>query len=246
MTREEFDEIRRMSTKDVFAFENFIDENMLYLHLTGAVFSGCFFADTNFGGSHFSGCVFRGCTFMDCNFSGVVFTTQNVFMNCRMYDCDMRNSGGLQRVVFIGDGNSNIEEGITDTENLPINCPSTGGFIAWKKCLVIEDASSPDTYEGEAIVKLYIPARAKRTTGLNTSHKCRASEAKVLGFYDRNGKTLKLKETSQVFSAYDRDFVYRIGETVKTKYAFDEKRVTCGSGIHFFLDFKAAVEYKLI
>ena len=241
MTRERFDEARRkIDTNDIFSLENFIDQNMSSLRLTGAVFSKCFFAGIVFNDSHFSGCVFQGCNFIDCNFSGAVFATQNVFMNCSFHSCNMKDAIGVQRVIFV---NAHSEEGVIGTENLPINCPSTGGFIGWKKCRVI---NSVRVYEGDAIVKLYIPARAKRTTGLNSSHKCRASEAKVLGFYDRNGKPLKLKETSLVCSAYDRDFIYKIGETVKARHAFDEKRITCGSGIHFFLDFKAAVEYILI
>lgn len=243
MTRERFDAIRRKDDKNIFFFENFMGQNMTLLHLTATVFSRCMFVDTVFDKSHFCGCVFQGCTFMGCNFSGAVFATQNVFMNCNFNLCDMKDAVGLQRVIFVNDSN---EEGIIGAENLPINCPSTGGFIGWKKCRVFNSEYHPDAYERDVIVKLYIPARAKRTTGLNASHKCRASEAKVLGFYDEYGKPLNLKETSQVCSSYNRDFIYRIGETVKTMHAFDEKRVTCTSGIHFFLDFKAAVEYMLI
>lgn len=239
MAHELFDKTRRTSDKDVFSYENFIDQNMSSLHLTGAVFSKCYFGSTVFNDSHFSGCVFQGCTFIDCNFSGAVFATQNVFMNCSFHSCDIKDAIGAQRVIFV---NAHSEEGVIGTENLPINCPSTGGFIGWKKCRVVNSAR---VYEGDAIVKLYIPARAKRTTGLNASHKCRASEAKVLGFYDEYGKPLKLKETHQVCSSYTHDFVYRKGETVREEMGFDERRVTCSSGIHFFLDFKAAVEYIL-
>ena len=243
MTREKFDAIRRdIGDDNIFSFENFIDQNMSFLHLTGTVFCRCYFIDTVFNNSHFAGCVFNNCTFMGCSFRDALFVSQNVFMNCGFDGCDMKDSIGMQRVIFV---NSNNEEGVVGAENLPINCPSTGGFIGWKKCRVF-DSESPDRYERDAIVKLYIPARAKRTTGLNTTHKCRASEAKVLGFYDEYGKPLKLKETSRVCSSYAPDFIYRKGETVRAAMGFNEERVTCGSGIHFFLDFKAAVEYRLI
>lgn len=243
MTREKFDEARHgIIDKNVFHLEHFMGQNMTLLHLTGIVFSRCMFVDTVFDKSHFCGCVFQGCTFISCSFSGAVFATQNVFMNGSFSFCDMKDAVGLQRVIFVNVSN---EEGIVGAENMPISCPSTGGFIGWKKCRVF-NSEEPDAYERDVIVKLYIPARAKRTTGLNASHKCRASEAKVLGFYDEYGKPLNLKETSQVCSSHDPDFIYRIGETVKAEHAFDEKRVTCASGIHFFLDFKAAVEWILI
>jgi hypothetical protein len=96
--------------------------------------------------------------------------------------------------------------------------PVDGDFFAWKKC-------------NEGIVKLLIPASAKRSHG--TGRKCRCSEAVVLE--TPNGQPA----TSQ----YSSSFIYRVGETVKPD-SFDENRWNaCGNGIHFYLTKEEALAH---
>ena len=102
-------------------------------------------------------------------------------------------------------------------------CPESGSFIAWKKC------------EKESIVKLKVPASAKRSSA--TSRKCRVSKAKVLQIFDRNGNDID-STVSQ-----NRDFIYT-KDTMATPDSFDDDRWNeCSSGIHCFITRKEAEDY---
>ena len=108
---------------------------------------------------------------------------------------------------------------------LPIACPDTGEFTAWKKCA------------GSTIVKLLIPADAKRSSA--TSRKCRASKAVVIAVYDKDGN-----EIDSAVSNYYNTFVYRTGETVEPANRFDDNRWNeCAPGIHFFITREEAENY---
>lgn len=108
---------------------------------------------------------------------------------------------------------------------LPIACPDTGEFTAWKKCA------------GGTIVKLLIPADAKRSSA--TGRKCRASKAVVIAVYDKDGN-----EIDSAVSNYYNTFVYRKGETVEPVNEFDDNRWNeCAPGIHFFVTREEAKNY---
>ena len=108
---------------------------------------------------------------------------------------------------------------------LPIACPDTGEFTAWKKCA------------GSTIVKLLIPADAKRSSA--TGRKCRASKAVVIAVYDKDGN-----EIDSAVSNYYNTFVYHKGETVEPVNGFDDNRWNeCAPGIHFFITRKEAENY---
>lgn len=108
-------------------------------------------------------------------------------------------------------------------------CPCEGEFIAWKK--------ASDGCRG-VIVKLLIPAEAKRSSA--TTGKCRADKAIVLEIQDMDGN----KIDTVAYSRQDDSFKYVVGETVTPKEPFCEDRwQECASGIHFFVDRRAAVEY---
>lgn len=105
--------------------------------------------------------------------------------------------------------------------NLPpyMICPEEGAFIAWKKV-----AGNART----AIVKLLIPAEAKRTSSL-VGRKCRAGFAVVL--------------EGEGVSTHDGKTVYAPGLTVYPDKYDDDIRVECTSGIHFFITRKEAEDY---
>jgi uncharacterized protein YjbI with pentapeptide repeats len=101
-----------------------------------------------------------------------------------------------------------------------------GTLIGWKKL------------QHGHIACLEIGADVKR---VNTpvSRKCRAASAVVLSVEDANGNPVQ-----SGVSMYDCNFVYRVGETVKPRNAFDEDaRVECASGIHFFITKEEAKAY---
>ena len=116
-------------------------------------------------------------------------------------------------------------EGVKNIPFVPMACPDTGSFIAWKKA-------------SRRIIKLLIPEDAKRSSA--TSRKCRANKAIVLSIENIDGSP---SEELEVKSNYDPNFTYRVGETVEVK-DFDEDRFNeCAPGIHFFINREDAVFY---
>ena len=109
--------------------------------------------------------------------------------------------------------------------NLPISCPDTGVFTAWKKA-------------GGYIIQLEIPAEAKRLSA--TTRKCRCNMAKVVAIQNIDGTDSGL---SEVCSGYDHNFIYEIGETVVVDNFDNNRWNECSTGIHFFITRQEAVEY---
>ena len=112
------------------------------------------------------------------------------------------------------------------TSFLSYQCPTEGSFIGWKKC-------------GRYIVKLKICEDADRSS--STSLKCRCSKAEVLEIQNLDGSSAGITE---ICSDYNKDFIYKVGETVEVK-DFDKCRWNeCSNGIHFFIDRNVAVAYR--
>ena len=111
-------------------------------------------------------------------------------------------------------------------------CPKEGSFIGWKKCIDIRNK--------EYIVKLEIPADAKRSSA--TTNKCRCDKAKVLLIQHINGAVSRINE---VYSWYDNHFAYKIGEMVYSDSFDDDFWVECSNGIHFFMKRKDAVDFSI-
>ena len=109
--------------------------------------------------------------------------------------------------------------------NLPISCPDTGAFTAWKKARGY-------------IVQLEIPAEAKRVSA--TTRKCRCNMAKVVAIQNIDGTDSDLRE---VCSGYDHNFIYKVGETVVVDNFDDNRWNECSTGIHFFITREEAVDY---
>ena len=111
------------------------------------------------------------------------------------------------------------------TSFLTSQCPTDGSFIGWKGL---------DKY----IVKLKICEDADRSS--STSLKCRCSKAEVLEIQNLDGSRAGITE---ICSDYNKDFIYKVGETVEVKN-FDKCRWNeCSTGIHFFIDRNVAVAY---
>ena len=178
---------------------------------------------------------FRGCTALR-NISGLenwdikrVEKMDLMFTDCHSLESyeDLLKKWQSASRQYIGLGLSTkvvSEERVFINSDGPMACPHEGEFIGWKKC------------RGEKIVKLLIPADAKRSSAL--SKKCRCNRAVVLDITDRKGT----REETAV-SGHDSRFVYRKGETVCVPN-FDEDRFNeCAPGIHFFMDKEDAENY---
>ena len=113
---------------------------------------------------------------------------------------------------------------------IPMTCPDTGSFIAWKKAY---------SYFGEAyLVKLLIPEDARRSSA--TGRKCRADKAKVLSIEPIESVPVIV---DKVRSKYDSNFYYQVGQYI-TIPDFDPDRFhECAPGIHFFINKQEAIDY---
>ena len=120
--------------------------------------------------------------------------------------------------------------GAENVPYIPMACPDTGEFIAWKKAY---------SYCGEAyLVKLLIPEDARRSSA--TGRKCRADKAEVLAIEPIEPVPVI---DDKVHSRYDRDFYYQVGQYI-TIPDFDTDRFNeCAPGIHFFINRQEAIDY---
>jgi hypothetical protein len=117
------------------------------------------------------------------------------------------------------------------TAYMPMICPEEGVFIGWKKaCSNLR----------EVIVKLRIPADAKRSSA--TTRKCRCSKAKVLAIYNLDGTEAEVKTCH---SSFDINFVYEVGKTVEEPAFDDDRWAECSQGIHFFINKQEAIGYAI-
>jgi hypothetical protein len=101
----------------------------------------------------------------------------------------------------------------------PFQCPEEGEFIGWKKC------------RNDVLVKLKIPANAKRTSA--TSRKCRCDRAIPLEIF--NG--------TFGISKHDSNFIYEIGREVFVNDFDNDRWNECAPGIHFFITKEEAENY---
>ena len=108
---------------------------------------------------------------------------------------------------------------------IPISCPDTGAFIAWKKV-------------NGYIVKLQIPKDAKRCSATTT--KCRCEKALVLAIENCDGTA------ADVDSVVNHNYVattYKVGEMVYPDSFDDDRWDECSHGIHFFINRQEAVNW---
>ena len=108
---------------------------------------------------------------------------------------------------------------------IPMACPDTGSFIAFKKA-------------SDHIVVLEIPADARRLSA--TGRKCRCDKANVLRIEEMDGTA-----SGRIVVASDRDssFVYKVGEMVSVPDFCEDRWQECSAGIHFFINRQEAVNY---
>lgn len=107
----------------------------------------------------------------------------------------------------------------------PMACPEKGSFIAFKKA-------------GDYIIELFVPEDAKRSSA--TTRKCRCNKAKVISITTFSGNETNITE---VYSDYDPDFIYKLGEYIEVKDFDDNRWNECSTGIHFFISRQEAVNY---
>ena len=194
------------------------DANLWYADLRGADLRdaslGC--ADLGYadlGGANLGGADLRGADLRDADLRGANLGHAN------LYGADFSGADL---------GGANLwSTDLSCVKNIffPMACPEKGSFIAFKKA-------------GCYIIELFIPSNAKRCSA--TSRKCRCSKAKVISITTPSGDKTNITE---VYSNYDPNFIYKLGEYVEVKNFDDNRWNECSTGIHFFITRQEAVNY---
>ena len=163
-----------------------------------------------------------------------------IMRGCNMCYCDL-SCADLRRADLTGVNwfDANLYKtrlmGAINVPFVPLLCPDTGEFTAWKKVRYV----TPDMKLGDDIIlKILIPADAERSS--NTNRECRATKAKVLEMQTLDGQIL----TEGIgASKYRPGFFYVPGETVSIPKLGDDRFDHMSEGIFFYLNRQEAVEY---
>ena len=142
-----------------------------------------------------------------------------------LYQADLRGADLSRADLYQANlSGANLRE--AKNLNFPIACPEEGSFIGFKKC------------QDGKIVKLKIPVDALRCSA--TGRKCRCSKAKVLSITNIDGTDANV---GMAISKYDRNFIYKVGETIEVPKFGTDRWNECSTGIHFFITRQEAVDY---
>ena len=214
--------------KDCDSWEN------LYANLSGANLSGANLSGANLRGANLCGANLRGANLRGANLSGANLSGANLneanLSGANLNEANLCGADLRDANLWYADLNG---ANLSDAKHIPyiyMMCPEEGAFIGWKKAEISEK---------QMLVKLSIPASAKRSS--STSRKCRCNKAKVLEIYNLDGT---VAEERECYSSYDKNFIYEVGKTVKVD-DFDEDRwKECTQGIHFFMNRQEAINYN--
>ena len=177
----------------------------------------------NLRGADLSGADLRGANLRRADLRGADLSGANL-RRANLRGADL--SGADLSGADLSGANLRGVQHIESARNLfyPLTCPEKGEYTAFKKA-------------DEKIVELRIPADAKRLSA--TGRKCRANKAVVISITTLDGDPAG----NEVCSDHDKDFVYRVGETVEVQN-FDENRWNeCAPGIHHYITREEAVRH---
>jgi hypothetical protein len=215
----------------LFSFEkenNTIKDTLEEANLRGADLGDADLISANLGDANLRGANLRGANLRGANLRGAELEGADL-ISANLGDAELRGAnlrGANLRGAELEGANLAGADYSEYTSFLSSQCPIEGSFIGWKKC-------------GRYIVKLKICEDADRSS--STSLKCRCSKAEVLEIQNLDGSRAGITE---ICSDYNKDFIYKVGETVEVK-DFDKCRWNeCSNGIHFFIDRNVAVAYR--
>ena len=174
-------------------------------YLSGADLSGADLRGANLSGANLSGADLSGADLRRADLSGAYLTSAYL-------------SGADLTSAYLS--------GAKNVPYIPMACPDSGEFTAWKKA-------------GGKIVKLLILEDAQRSSA--AGRKCRCDKAIVLAIQNLDGTGTGI---DSVPSSRDKDFIYKIGETVIVPDFCKDRFQECAAGIHFFINRQEAVEYN--
>ena len=211
----------------ILTHASLVRTNLTYARLMGVNFTDADLTKACLVGANITAGLFYRTKMLDTKLGGSILTRS------RIVDSVMTGSNWERALIDAVELENTI-----DIPDYPMVCPASGGFTGWKQAMRDrrEIGRSIDDF---VIVELYIPEDAKRSSGI--SRKCRCSKAIVKSIQSLDGKILDI---NHVYSRYDPNFVYKVGQCVEPLEPFNEDRwQECASGIHFFISRKEAEDY---
>ena len=226
---------------------NLSGANLSWTNLSGATLAYAYLVDadlryTNLAGANLTGVNLEGADLSYADLTGADLPCANLsHADLAFADLSRANLSGanLKYAYLVGanltnadlkDANLKLADltgvnltNVKNFPNIPMACPDSGSFIGWK-------------HARNHIVKLEIPEDAKRSSG--TGEKCRCNKATVLAIENKDGTSA---DVTEVCSDYDKNFIYKVGETVIVDDFDDNRFNECVPGIHFYMDRDSAV-----
>jgi len=200
------EKLGRAVLEAIKAKANLRDANLRDANLSGANLSGANLSDAYLSDANLSGANLSDANLRGAYLSGAYLSGANL-SGANLSDANL--SGAYLR------GAKGADYAIAKTRILP-----EGDIIGWKKCM------------GDVIVKLRIPADAKRSHAFG--RKCRAEYVDVLEVFG----------AAAGISLHDRKTEYRAGQRVTPDSFDDNWQYECSSGIHFFITRLEAENYS--
>ena len=178
--------------------------------------------EANLYGADLRGADLTGADLRGADLTGAYFREAN------LYGADLRGANLYGADLTGADLTGADLTGARNVPYLPMACPDEGEYTAYKKV------------RGNYIVVLHVPSYAKRSSALG--RKCRCDKADVIRIDNLDGS---MANVSTVYSSYDSNFKYTVGETVTVENFDDNRWNECAPGIHHFMNRQEAVNYIL-
>jgi hypothetical protein len=201
------------------------DANLSGANLSSAILRDADLRDANLSGANLSSAnlssaILRDADLSDANLSGANLSSANL-SSAILRDADLSSANLSSAILRKAD-----LSGADNIPFIPLACPSEGEFIGWKKV-------------GDYVIKLRIPAYAKRCSA--TTSKCRCDKAEVISII---GTGIRDNESidSIVNDRYN-DCEYTVGKMVYPDTFDDNRWNECSHGIHFFINKQEAINY---
>ena len=202
---------------------NLSGADLLRAYLGGADLSGADLSGANLWRADLGGADLGGADLRGADISGAYLRGANLG-GADLGGADL--SGADLRGAYLNGAYLSGAQYNEKTAFLALVCPEEGDFIAWKKV-------------GEVIVKLRIPAEAKRSSA--TTRKCRCEFAEVLELQSLDGTPYN---DDKVVNNDYVETIYKVGEIVRSDSWDDNRWNECSHGIHFFITRDEAVRYN--
>ena len=193
-------------------------------NLNGAYLSGADIRRADLSGADLRGANLSGAYLSGANLSGANLGSANLC--CADLSAADLNGADL-RGAYLGGADLGAAQYNEKTAFFAFVCPEEGDFIAWKKV-------------NNVIVKLKVPAEAKRSSA--TTRKCRCEFAEVLALQNLDGTPYN---DDKVVNNNYVETIYKVGEIVRSDSWDDNRWNECSHGIHFFITRDEAVIYNL-